>query len=52
MGTTTIVRSPTLHESLIAPTAPVRRIALIDDIISDGPAIYVTQITMPVTPSK
>ena len=32
--------------------APVRRIALIDDLISDGPATYVTQITVPVSPAK
>lgn len=32
-----------------APAGPSREIALIDDIISDGPATYVTQITVPVT---
>lgn len=36
----------------LAAGGPSREIALIDDIISDGPATYVTQITMPVTPSK
>lgn len=33
----------------LAPAGPSREIALIDDIISDGPATYVTQITVPVT---
>lgn len=32
-----------------APAGPSREIALIDDIISDDPATYVTQITVPVT---
>lgn len=33
----------------LAPAGPSREIALIDDIISDDPATYVTQITVPVT---
>ena len=33
----------------LAPVGPSREIALIDDIISDDPATYVTQITVPVT---
>lgn len=32
-----------------APAGPSREIALIDDIISDDPATYVAQITVPVT---
>lgn len=35
-----------------APAGPSREIALIDDIISDDPATYVTQITVPVTVPK
>ena len=41
-----------MHEHNLAPAGPSREIALIDDIISDDPATYVTQITVPVTPSK
>ena len=41
-----------MHEHGLAPAGPSREIALIDDIISDDPATYVTQITVPVTPSK
>ena len=33
----------------LAPARPSREIALIDGIISDDPATYVTQITVPVT---
>ena len=33
----------------LAPAGPSREIALIDDIISDDPATYVAQITVPVT---
>lgn len=36
----------------LAPAGPSREIALIDDIISDDPATYVTQITVPVAPVK
>lgn len=36
----------------LAPAGPSREIALIDDIISDDPATYVTQITVPVTVPK
>lgn len=36
----------------LAPAGPSREIALIDDIISDDPATYVTQITVPVSPAK
>lgn len=36
----------------LAPARPSREIALIDDIISDGPGAYVTQITVPVTVPK
>ena len=41
-----------MHEHNLAPTGPSREIALIDDIISDDPATYVTQITVPVAPAK
>ena len=41
-----------MREHDLIPTGPSREIALIDDIISDDPATYVTQITVPVTPSK
>ena len=36
----------------LAPAGPSREIALIDDIISDDPATYVTQITVPVSPAN
>lgn len=36
----------------LSPAGPSREIALIDDIISDDPATYVTQITVPVAPAK
>lgn len=36
----------------LAPAGPSREIALIDDIISDDPGAYVTQITVPVTVPK
>ena len=38
-----------MHEHNLTPAGPSREIALIDDIISDDPATYVTQITVPVT---
>ena len=38
-----------MHKHNLAPAGPSREIALIDDIISDDPATYVTQITVPVT---
>ena len=38
-----------MHEHGLSPTGPSREIALIDDIISDDPATYVTQITVPVS---
>lgn len=38
-----------MREHNLAPAGPSREIALIDDIISDDPATYVTQITVPVT---
>ena len=41
-----------MHERDLSPAGPSREIALIDDIISDDPATYVTQITVPVTTSK
>lgn len=41
-----------MHEHGLAPAGPSREIALIDDIISDDPATYVTQITVPVAPAK
>lgn len=41
-----------MREHNLSPAGPSREIALIDDIISDDPATYVTQITVPVTPSK
>ena len=41
-----------MHEHGLSPAGPSREIALIDDIISDDPATYVTQITVPVTASK
>lgn len=41
-----------MREHNLAPTGPSREIALIDDIISDDPATYVTQITVPVAPAK
>ena len=40
-----------MHERNLSPAGPSREIALIDDIISDDPATYVTQITVPVTVS-
>ena len=41
-----------MHEHNLSPAGPSREIALIDDIISDDPATYVTQITVPVAPCK
>ena len=41
-----------MREHDLTPTGPSREIALIDDIISDDPATYVTQITVPVAPAK
>ena len=41
-----------MHEHSLAPAGPSREIALIDDIISDDPETYVTQITVPVAPAK
>lgn len=41
-----------MHERDLSPAGPSREIALIDDIISDDPATYVTQITVPVITSK
>ena len=41
-----------MREHNLTPAGPSREIALIDDIISDDPATYVTQITVPVAPSK
>ena len=41
-----------MHERDLSPAGPSREIALIDDIISDDPSTYVTQITVPVTASK
>lgn len=41
-----------MHEHNLTPAGPSREIALIDDIISDDPATYVTQITVPVAPTK
>ena len=38
-----------MNEHNLAPAGPSREIALIDDIISDDPATYVTQITIPVS---
>lgn len=38
-----------MREHNLAPAGPSREIALIDDIISDDPATYVTQVTVPVT---
>ena len=38
-----------MHEHGLSPAGPSREIALIDDIISDDPATYVTQITVPVS---
>ena len=38
-----------MREHDLTPTGPSREIALIDDIISDDPATYVTQITVPVS---
>lgn len=38
-----------MHEYSLTPAGPSREIALIDDIISDDPATYVTQITVPVS---
>lgn len=38
-----------MHEHSLTPAGPSREIALIDDIISDDPATYVTQITVPVS---
>ena len=41
-----------MHKHGLAPAGPSREVALIDDIISDDPTTYVTQITVPVVPSK
>ena len=41
-----------MREHGLTPAGPSREIALIDDIISDDPATYVTQITVPVVPAK
>ncbi len=41
-----------MREHDLSPAGPSREIALIDDIISDDPATYVTQITVPVAPAK
>lgn len=41
-----------MREHNLTPAGPSREIALIDDIISDDPATYVTQITVPVVPGK
>lgn len=41
-----------MHDHNLAPAGPSREIALIGGIISDDPATYVTQITVPVTPCK
>lgn len=41
-----------MRERNLSPAGPSREIALIDDIISDDPATYVTQITVPVAPAK
>ncbi len=41
-----------MHEHGIVPAGSSREIALIDDIISDDPATYVTQITVPVTAAE
>lgn len=41
-----------MREHNLAPAGPSREIALIDGIISDDPATYVTQITVPVSPAK
>ena len=38
-----------MREHGLTPAGPSREIALIDDIISDDPATYVTQITVPVS---
>ena len=38
-----------MREHGLTPAGPSREIALIDDIISDDPTTYVTQITVPVT---
>lgn len=38
-----------MREHNLTPAGPSREVALIDDIISDDPATYVTQITVPVT---
>lgn len=38
-----------MHDHNLTPAGPSREIVLIDDIISDDPATYVTQITVPVT---
>ena len=38
-----------MRERDLTPAGPSREIALIDDIISDDPTTYVTQITVPVT---
>ena len=38
-----------MWEHDLTPAGPSREIALIDDIISDDPDTYVTQITVPVT---
>ena len=41
-----------MREHGLTPAGPSREIALIDDIISDDPTTYVTQITVPIAPSK
>ena len=41
-----------MREHNLTPAGPSREIALIDDIISDDPATYLTQITVPVAPAK
>ena len=41
-----------MRERDLTPAGPSREIALIDDIISDDPTTYVTQITVPVITSK
>lgn len=41
-----------MREHNLAPAGPSREIALIDGIISDDPATYVTQITVPVSPAN
>ena len=41
-----------MRERNLTPAGPSREIALIDDIISDDPTTYVTQITVPIAPAK